>query len=103
MRAIVLVAIVLLGGCKSTSPWDDGRYQLATTGEKQSVFLLDTRTGRVWEKAAGYQQQFHPIAILKDSSFLSVIKQTDSHAIFSYEPSTATTTTWGEWIQGLKK
>ena len=102
MRVIALVAILLLGGCQNSSSWDDGRFQLATTGEKQSVFLLDTRTGRVWEKMAGYQQDFVPIAIMKDSSSLARIGEENSR-LLSYKPYSSFISEKADWLLGIKK
>ncbi len=92
MRTIVLVAIVLLGGCKSS--WDDGRYQLTTKAGQDAVYLLDTRTGRVWEKSGA---DFMPVAIMKDSSSLTRIEPHNKR-LLGYEPNT-----WGDFIQGLTK
>lgn len=86
MRVVVLVAMVLLGGCNG-APVSTGRYQLATRAGEDTVYLLDTRTGRVWVKGGSENNGsiFMPVAVMKDSSSLTHI-QPHNERLLSYEP-----------------
>jgi len=101
MRAAIIIVMVLLAGCDFNF---ERRYEL--TEGKDDVYLLDTKTGRVWVRT---EETFHPVAILKDSSgmtrlnMLGEIDQQRRSRIkdqFSYNPNTWS---WSDFFQKLRQ
>ena len=45
-----LCCVFALGATTSTNSNPNGRFQLATPGEGNNVYIIDTTTGEVWEK-----------------------------------------------------
>ena len=98
MRAIFLGLMVLLAGCDDFGP---RRYELITASG--SVYLLDTKSGRVWAKTS---IAFEPMWIMRDSRseadlndvLLRPAFKNDFEESFSYKPNT-----WGDFFRGLKK
>ena len=49
--ALVMLCIVLtVGASNRTSPAANARFQLALPGEGTNAYVIDTTTGRIWEK-----------------------------------------------------
>ncbi len=81
MRAVILILIMFLAGCDGSGP---GRYQLvagsaANDDSYTIMYLLDTKTGRVWKQYAVSPSGFYPQYILKDSSTVAPLNKERGH------------------------
>lgn len=49
--ALIMLCIALtIGATSRTSPAANARFQLALPGEGSNAYVIDTATGRIWEK-----------------------------------------------------
>ena len=49
--ALIMLCIALtIGATNRTSPAANARFQLALPGEGSNAYVIDTVTGRIWEK-----------------------------------------------------
>lgn len=97
MRTAVFFLMVLLAGCDG---YGARRYELVSAAG--GVYLLDTKTGRVWAYDHG---DFAPKRIMRDSSVLAELtRPTDPNTTkflkenYAYQPNT-----WGDFFRGLVK
>jgi hypothetical protein len=99
MKKLILIVMVLLAGCNDYGP---RKYELiAVSG---SVYLVDIRTGRVWEKDL-VSGAFEPKMVMMDSSLLvqmEKVKDSDTKKFlrenYTYQPNT-----WRDFFRGLGK
>ena len=101
MRAVILVLMMLLVGCDG---YGTRRYELisASTG----IFLLDTKTGRVWKRDTIGDNNFEPVVFLMDSSPMTkkAIESLDQETSkFIKENYTIQPNSWKDFFQGLGK
>jgi len=92
---VALLGLLLLAGCDGYGP---RRYELVSAAG--GVYLLDTKTGRVWQHESG---AFEPQVYLMDSSDLAGLnKGRDAEGKkfiknnYAYQPNT-----WEDFFQGL--
>jgi hypothetical protein len=99
MKAVLLILMVFLAGCLAGCDGSGpGRYQLvagsAANDDRYTVmYLLDTKTGRVWKQYAVSVSGFYPEYILRDSSTVAPLNKERGHRDdqfqrenYSYEP-----------------
>lgn len=101
MRAVILVVMVLLSGCDDFGP---RRYELVSVST--GVYLVDTKTGRVWKRDTLGDSTFVPERFLMDSSPMirsateSLGKDTKTFIKDNYS---LRPNTWGDFFRGLGK